>query len=52
MPLRAEPECQPLTDESVEELLDRVATWYDAHDDGFAEFPSSVPLTRCTQMYR
>ncbi|MCI0704473.1 MAG: hypothetical protein L0241_25745 [Planctomycetia bacterium] len=36
LPLRTEPDCQPLTDQSLEELLDRVDEWYDAHYAGLA----------------
>lgn len=34
--LRSEPDCHPLTDESLEELLNRVDGWYDAHYAGLA----------------
>lgn len=36
LPLRTEPNCRPLTDEALEELLDRVDRWYDAHYAGLA----------------
>jgi len=34
LPLRPEPDCQRLTDDSLEELLDHVDAWYDAHYRG------------------
>jgi hypothetical protein len=36
LPLRAKPDCKPLNRDSVEELLDRVDAWYDAHYRGLA----------------
>jgi hypothetical protein len=40
LPLRNEPDCQPLTDDSLEELLDRVDAWYDVHYSGLTAAPT------------
>jgi hypothetical protein len=34
--LRPEPDCRPLTDDTLEELLDRAEAWYDAHFTGLS----------------
>jgi hypothetical protein len=36
LPLRANPDCQPLTADSMEEVLDRIDSWYDAHYEGLS----------------
>lgn len=36
LPLRETPDCRELTDPALEELLDRVDAWYDAHYEALA----------------
>jgi len=46
LPLRAEPDCQPLTDEALEEVFDRIDKWYDAHYAGLVSATGAKRSTR------
>jgi hypothetical protein len=36
LPLRTDPDCQPLDEQAIDQIVERVDRWYDAHYEGLA----------------